>query len=211
MTPQLRLSRFLLISSYAAGLLGIGVFQLELFLQLTPLNLLLSFGILLWNAEPKDLRLAVFVVLAWAIGFFSEVLGVATGQIFGKYAYGWVFGWKLWETPLLIGVNWAMIVFVSCDAANRMLPYGWHPALRIAVTALVPVLVDVLIEPVAISTGMWHWYGQMPPLQNYIGWYVVSLLICSVYHITIGVYQKNPVGPLLLFLQIAFFFFMQFL
>jgi len=205
---RLQLSRFLLISSYAAGFLGMGVFQIDIFRQLTPFNLLLSFGILMWNHESRNRAWLAYVALAWLIGYAVEVAGVATGLLFGRYAYGAVLGWKVLEVPLLIGINWAMTIYVCCDVANRFVGHHTKLIYRVFWCALLPVGLDVLIEPVAIKTGMWHWYGQMPPLQNYIGWFVLSFCLCLLYQNSIGKEHRNPVAPLLLALQFAFFLLM---
>ncbi|MFZ4635217.1 MAG: carotenoid biosynthesis protein [Saprospiraceae bacterium] len=205
---RLRLSRFLLVSSYAAGFIGMGIFHIDIFRQLTPFNLLLSFGILMWNHEPRNRAWLGYVVVAWLIGYVVEVVGVATGLLFGQYAYGSVLGWKVLETPLLIGINWAMTIYLCCDVANRLIPAQTKLLYRLLWCALLPVALDVLIEPVAIDTGMWHWYGQMPPLQNYIGWYVLSFCLCLLYQKSIGSQHRNPVALLLLVLQFAFFLLM---
>lgn len=199
------ISRFLLLSSYATGIIGIGLMQWPLFLKLTPFNLMLSFGILYWNHIPADRRWWTYATIAWATGYFVEVAGVSTGLLFGHYAYGSVLGLKVLDTPLLIGINWAMLIYVGCDAVNRWVPESWTDAARIALSAALPVALDVCIEPVAIHTGMWHWFGSNPPLQNYIGWYVVSLFLSAVYHKTIGRAHRNPAAPLLLLMQVLFF------
>lgn len=204
-TAKLRISRFLISSSYVAGLIGMAGPYLALFLLLTPFNLLLSFGILLWNHFPRNAGLWGYVAGAWAVGYFAEVAGVSTGVIFGEYAYGDVFGWKILETPLLIGVNWAMLVYIACETTSRYLPSQWPVGIKWGIASLLPVLLDILIEPVAIQTGMWHWYGKTPPLQNYLGWYAVSLLISALYFRLIGQANRNPVATLLLLMQLLFF------
>jgi len=202
---RIALSRFLLVSSYAAGIVGIGLLNWPLFLQLTPFNLILSFGILYWNHIPADKDWWTYVAVAWAAGYLVEVAGVSTGLLFGNYAYGSVLGWKVFETPLLIGINWAMLVYLGCDAVNRWAPDSWTNPARIALAAALPVALDVCIEPVAIHTGMWHWFGSDPPIQNYVGWYVVSLFISVVYYKTIRRAHRNPMAPLLLLMQVLFF------
>ena len=39
------------------------------------------------------------------------------------------------------------------------------------------VLLDFLIEPVAIEFGWWSWDIVTVPLQNYIMWFLVSLIM----------------------------------
>jgi len=197
-----RLTSFLLVSSYIAGL--VGFLFVPGFEKLTWFSLLLSFGLLVWNHEPKNTGFYLFLMLAWMVGFSIEVAGVATGKIFGVYAYGDIMGPKLYQVPLLIGINWTVVVYVGNELTARYL--GQSPLLlRTSVAALVPTLLDVIIEPVAIQTGMWHWFGEVPPLQNYLAWYAVSWLLSLAYQRWVGTKVRNPASPLLLILQVVFF------
>lgn len=203
-----RLTNFLLISSYIAGL--VGFLFLPGFEKLTWFSLLLSFGLLVWNHEPKNTGFYLFLALAWIVGFSIEVAGVASGKIFGVYAYGNIMGPKAYQVPLLIGINWAVVVYLGNELTGRYL--GNTPLLvRTSVAALIPTLLDVIIEPVAIQTGMWHWYGNMPPLQNYLAWYAVSWFLSLACQRWIGTEVRNPASPLLFILQVVFFLALGFL
>ncbi len=85
---------------------------------LTPVNLIVSTGILL-ACHPGALRSVLppllFCVL---VGFGVEVLGVHTGFPFGRYTYGPVLGWKLLEVPLVIGVNWLLLIYAFFSIGN---------------------------------------------------------------------------------------------
>ena len=39
------------------------------------------------------------------------------------------------------------------------------------------VLLDVMIEPVAIRLDFWHWQAGDIPTQNYLMWFVVALFM----------------------------------
>ncbi|HAK11549.1 MAG TPA: hypothetical protein DCO78_05820, partial [Chitinophagaceae bacterium] len=68
-------------------------------------------ALLIWVQEEKNWRFWLFAVLAFATGMITEMIGVNTGLLFGNYAYGEVMGAKLNGVPLLIGVNWFVVVF----------------------------------------------------------------------------------------------------
>jgi bisanhydrobacterioruberin hydratase len=208
-TRRRQVTLFLLISGYLAGALIIKYRLIADFILLTPFHLLLSCALLLWNHRPFDRQLPRYLALAFVFGYGAEVWGVATGILFGEYAYGPVFGFKLWEVPLLIGVNWALQVYIGNETLNRLLPENSLAALRVALGAAIPVAVDVLIEPVAIQYDMWRWENGDPPLQNYIGWYLVSLVLSVAYQRWIGPANRNWVAPLLMVLQILFFLFLR--
>ena len=202
-------SVFLLVSGYLAGAIAIPHRLIPDFIYLTPFHLTLSFALLLWNhpagAERKGKGLLWYTVLAFLLGFGAEVLGVATGFPFGDYVYGPVFGLQWRGVPLLIGLNWALQVYLGNAVANRFLPAVFPTLPRVALGALLPVAVDLLIEPVAIRYNMWQWAAGTPPLQNYLGWYGVSFLLSALYHAFIGPNNRNPVALLLMVLQVLFF------
>ena len=103
--------------------------------------------------------------------------------------------------PLMIGVNWAMLVMaVSLSLRNR--PLGiWAKA---AVGATILLLMDILIEPVAIENDFWTWENGGVPLTNYIGWWVVSfaLLLLQLQFLP---QSERTIGTLLLIILGLFF------
>jgi putative membrane protein len=36
---------------------------------------------------------------------------------------------------------------------------------------------DYFVEPVAMALGFWHWENDVIPLQNYMMWFITSLVI----------------------------------
>jgi uncharacterized membrane protein len=171
------------------------------FLALTPLNLLVSAGALLAFHPVPGRRLAGLAALMALGGYLAEVAGVQTGAIFGRYQYGPVLGWQLWGTPLMIGVNWLVLIVATSSLVSR-LPWG-HLA-KSALAAALMVALDVLIEPVAIHLNFWHWFGQPVPLQNYLAWFVIGWGLQYLFH-RLGGSHPNPVAPWLLAAQVFFF------
>jgi len=51
-------------------------------------------------------------LLVFLIGFSVEGIGVATGVLSGSYSYGSAFGFKLFKTPIMIGVNWLFLALM---------------------------------------------------------------------------------------------------
>jgi len=146
------------------------------FISLTPLNLMLTSVMLLFFHEDWQPAFFLFAVLAMLTGFFAEVAGVATGLIFGEYSYGATLGWKLWDVPLVIGVNWFLLSYVCCS----ILPFQ-NKLKRTIAAALLMVLLDLLIEPVAIKYDFWTWAAVDVPLQNYIAWFIIALVPCGLF------------------------------
>ncbi len=192
-----------LIIVYLVGITGLLGNIHPQFIYLTPVNLLFSTILVLLNHGSWKAVHILFLILCFFIGFFSEVLGVQTGMIFGEYAYGEVLGLKLWGTPLMIGVNWLMLVYCACATINQLTTKSpdWLKAL-LAAGAM--VILDFLIEPVAIEYGFWNWGGNEVPLQNYLAWFIIALVLCFLFQKMVGK-RKNKVAVVLFFLQFLFF------
>lgn len=123
---------------------------------------------------PSGLRpWLVWAVPVLALTFGLEVLGVATGAVFGAYRYGPVLGWHLAAVPPVIGFNWVLVVWGVHAGLRRWLP-DLPAGIRIAAAALLCVGFDVLLEPVAVRLNYWVWDGGAIPLQNYLAWGVIA-------------------------------------
>jgi len=163
---------------HVVGAIGLNTQWEHYFRLLTPVNLLVSTAILILFQEQKNKAFWLVAIFIYILGFGAEWLGVKTGKIFGVYAYGATLGFKLDEIPLVIGINWLMLVLASSAAANR-LPLPWF--IKSFVAAGLMVFMDYLIEPVAIKYDMWSWETLTIPLQNYVAWFVIAWIMTSVY------------------------------
>ncbi|MDD3940907.1 MAG: carotenoid biosynthesis protein [Sphaerochaetaceae bacterium] len=118
-------------------------------------------------------RLLIWAGATFLCTLFLEILGVATGAVFGAYSYGATLGLQVLKVPLLIGINWTLIIMGSAAMARRLTVNPWLVSL---ITASVTVLFDWIMEPVAIALDYWSWEGVSIPLQNYVAWFVISFL-----------------------------------
>ncbi|MEM8906452.1 MAG: carotenoid biosynthesis protein [Bacteroidota bacterium] len=202
-TSHERNTSLFLLSMYVAGVVGLALPIHEDFVLLTPFNLLVSLALVLWHHPSKNLAVYGFVAICFVVGFFVELMGVQTGLIFGEYSYGEALGWKIGGTPLLIGVNWALLVYASAALVNALFS-GGHWFVKSVLGALAMTLLDVLIEPVAMEIGFWHWVENEVPLQNYIAWFLVALPLHGCFHLLLGK-PNNKVAIVLFILQCSFF------
>jgi putative membrane protein len=174
---KVNISIVILFIFHVVGVVGLSSDYQDLFLRLTPLNLLLSLGLFIWANNDFSVQFYKVVAILFALGFLVEVIGVSTGVLFGEYTYGATLGFKLFETPLMIGVNWILLSLASFGISSfflkKQLPI-------ILLSSLLMVLMDVLIEPIAISLDFWTWALGDIPLQNYVMWFFVSLIMNAI-------------------------------
>ncbi len=171
---KVNISIVILFILHLVGVEGLSSDYQDLFLRLTPLNLLLSFGLFIWANNDFSIQFYKVMIILFSLGFLVEVVGVSTGVLFGEYTYGATLGFKLFETPLMIGVNWILLSLASFGVSSFFLKKQLH---IILLSSSLMVLMDVLIEPIAISLDFWTWALVDIPLQNYVMWFFVSLIM----------------------------------
>ncbi|HSJ67948.1 MAG TPA: carotenoid biosynthesis protein [Anditalea sp.] len=194
--------KFIIAIFYLVGIIGMAVPAVRPYFQmLTPFHLLLSTVILLLFHKEWSTDFYIFSSLAFLIGFGAEVVGVQTGLIFGDYTYGTVLGPKVLGVPLMIGVNWFLLVYITGSLFNN---YITNDIIAALMAALLMVLLDFLIEPVAIALDFWTWHSDDIPLENYIGWLGVAFLIQLIYR-KMSFNKENSVAIFLLICLGIFF------
>ena len=191
-----------LIAFYFFGIAGILTNNQTInFLSLTPLNLIVNLFLLLINHQNgTKIQWVVFTFIA-IFGFFLVVIGVNTGYIFGDYVYESTLGWKLFNTPLIIGINWLILSYSVVYTFSRFVN---RKIITAFLGACVLLLLDILIEPVAMNYGFWTWNNNTVPLKNYVAWFCISFFLCYIISLFKGE-SKNKLATYLLILQFIFF------
>jgi len=173
----------------------------DLFIKLVPYNLLVTTGLLLFTHKHWNKQFIAFIGLCFGIGFAVEAVGVNTGLIFGDYYYGDVLGIKLFKTPLMIGVNWLLLVYAVGSITSK---YGSNWILKSILGAALLVILDVLIEPIAIELNFWQWLSLGVPIKNYVGWFVTGFVLLAIFHL-LKFDKQNKVGMAVYLIQLIFF------
>lgn len=172
-----------------------------MFESLVPFNLILSALILLVFQQDRNATFVFFVFFIFCMGYLIELLGVQTQLIFGAYKYESSLGIKVFEVPVIIGLNWLILLY-GCGVIANMIKA--HLLIRILLASALMVGIDVLIEPVAIRHKFWSWEGHLIPLKNYIGWFWVSAIFITVFY-TLEFKKNNPVAAGMYVIQFSFF------
>lgn len=188
------------------GLIGLLLVNRSFFLRFTPGNLLLMLVLLVWTQTGKNRWFFLFLISCFFIGLGVEILGVQTGILFGQYSYSMVMGRQVWNTPLILGVNWFIVAYCSgmsiCILGNSRVV----PAVRvIAGGAFLATMYDWQMEPVATKLGYWRWGGDgtVPP-YNYLCWFLISGLLLFIFQA--AKFEKlNKFAVNLLLIQLLFF------
>lgn len=171
---------------------------------LSATNLLLC-AVILFIAEDNKPKALLSYILIFLAGFIIEWVGTSTGILFGDYAYGANLGPKVFNVPLIIGVNWVCMVVASSSVALKIYPFkDSRSAILSAIMAgSLATGMDAIIEPVAIKSDYWSWSSNVIPAWNYICWFIFTALLSYIY---IRLQEKSTFeGRFLYVLWLVFF------
>lgn len=198
------------------------------FISHTTTNLIIMTGLVVYThfslpANRSSKNTVGFITVACIsclIGFFSEAIGVNTHLLFGNYEYSNILGYKLLNVPLLIGLQWFVVVyccgcivqFVNHWATKELLKIGETLTIKKSAqivsllidAALLSVVFDYFLEPAARKLNYWTWSNNTIPLFNYTCWFFISLLLAYIFNL-FRFNKFNRFAIHLFIIQILFF------
>jgi len=193
--------KVIIILLHVVGLIGLSLPEYrELFQSLTPVQLLTTLFLVLFYHKGWNDAFPIFAAAGFWIGFGSEIIGIHTGYLFGDYVYGEVLGPKLWDVPIVIGVNWFILAYLTGSAFHKI-PNDYYAAF---LGASAMKAVDYILEPVAVNLEFWAWKWDLIPWENYVSWFVVSFIVHLIWR-KANFEKSNPIAVFLLITWIVFF------
>lgn len=192
----------LLVLMYLFGSFGFCYFP-NFFRPFTPFTILFTcFVFIIYQADSKlNFRFLISFLLIALIGFMFEVIGVKTGYIFGPYSYGNALGIKLYDVPIVISFNWALMACAAIIFAKKI---STNKVVYSFIAASLATGVDLIIEQVAPILDYWYFKNGLAGMHNYFGWFVISFLMSFIF----GNYfeTKKFNNAFLIFSLLIFFF-----
>jgi putative membrane protein len=186
---QVTIFTALIFFIFTMGYIGILIPETRaISVRVTPYIIMLSLLSVLYFVKPYTFKKVLIFLIIAVFGFFIEFIGKTLGL-------------SLFNTPLLIGINWLFLVYASASVMER---YTLNSKLKILLASLIMLAYDVVLEPVAMKTDMWYWMNSIIPLQNYIAWFVIAIILHSFLRWS-RIDTKNPVAPWVLLCQFLFF------
>jgi putative membrane protein len=163
------------------GLIGFFSPLESMFKSLSSYNLILTFILVVISFKNDLKNFSSLLLITFSIGFLSEQIGVHTGYLFGNYSYSDNLGLKIYEVPLIIGVNWAILSIGAWHLSKNITKLK---AANILIAGLLMTTFDFVMEPTAIELNYWKWEHDIIPIYNYISWFLVSIsavFFCSIF------------------------------
>jgi putative membrane protein len=166
---------------------------------ITALLTLAIFLFTLWHSFEKfgARNSIIFLLLATLVSFGLEFVGTNLANNFnGYYKYSEFLGLQIANIPILVILMWTAVIYIAHQVsehitnfrftgATTFLQKFWISAWCALLTSLIAVSWDFALEPLAKDLGWWTWLKQGEyfgvPLQNFIGWIVISFVVVFIY------------------------------
>lgn len=203
-----RIIRILLCIFFSVGISGFIYPPTSLLLiSLIPYILVGNFIMLILFDESQISykQYLVFSVI-FLVGLGIEIIGVSTKAIFGNYSYGNSLGVKVFDTPLLIGMNWLFLIYTTRLVFQN---FKMNEIFKILGASTTMIVYDYFLEHSAHKMDMWYWEHNIIPLQNYISWFIVSVALHSLVSYS-KLIIKNKIANTILIIQSVFFIILYF-
>ena len=140
----LRFSIFFVWLINISGFFGVLSDQKDFFLSTSPFAILISFILLLLNYNTRQNGFATALISIITIGFLVEFLGVNYDLFFGSYEYGNNLGYKIGGVPIIMSVNWLVLIFLTGSFTEKIIPNSLP--LKVIFASLLMVFIDIFLE-----------------------------------------------------------------
>jgi bisanhydrobacterioruberin hydratase len=168
----------------------------------TPFILLLTGIIILFFLfKQGEFKILIWLLLVYAFIYLMQVIGIRTGLIFGDYLFGERLGANYFGVPLIIGLNYTLVIFCAVFISKLA---GNGKYLTALLAALLVIILDFQIEPAAVKLQYWEWHENIVPLKNYYTWFVIAFF-SSLFFDKLKLEISNPVFLHFYLVQLLFF------
>lgn len=194
----------IILINHLIGIVGLQIsYTQDVFVQLTPINLWITAFILIYTEKKKDSLFWLFAVITFIFGMSIEIIGVKTGSVFGEYFYSNILGFQILEVPIIIGVNWFILLYSSISLVNEVF-IKLNVLAKAFLASLLMIFIDFFIEPFAVYFNLWQWTAVDIPIQNYAAWFVISFIILMLFAKKINDF-RNRTASITYVILFAFF------
>lgn len=137
---------------------------------------IISVSLLVWRS------VWILFLTGSLVGFIFEAIGVRTGFPFGGYEYLLFKESNIFGVPIPIIFTWGIYISIAYLAASY-----YTSRFRWVVAASLLVILDMAIDPIMVSLGVWRWNTHTflewfgIPYTNFIGWFIVTAISILIY------------------------------
>jgi uncharacterized membrane protein len=155
---------------HVSGIIGIYLGHDDFFFPKSGGTILYILLLLVLWFPVKEIKSWLLFVGCAATGIVAEWIGVHTGKLFGEYHYLDNMGYDLDGVPYLIGVNWAVLVFITHSMAQVVFKSKYLVA---TAGAGLMVFIDYFLEQMCEYAGFWT-FDNGAGFYNYLCWFIIA-------------------------------------
>ena len=108
-----------------------------------------------------------------------EFLGVNYDLFFGSYEYGNNLGYKIGGVPIIMSINWLVLIFLTGSFTEKIIPNSLP--LKVIFASLLMVFIDIFLEICAPKLDYWKFNEEIVPMSNYNSWFIISAICLYIY------------------------------
>ena len=198
----LRFSIFFVWLINFSGFFGVLSDQKDFFLSTSPFAILISFILLLLNYNTRQKGFFTALISIIIIGFLVEFLGVNYDLFFGSYEYGNNLGYKIGGVPIIMSINWLVLIFLTGSFTEKIIPNSLP--LKVIFASLLMVFIDIFLEICAPKLDYWKFNEEIVPMSNYNSWFIISAICLYIYFRSIKD-KEYKLSTNMLVIHLAFF------
>lgn len=121
-----------------------------------------------------------FILFTYIFCFILCKVNLITGIPLGRLEYGAVLIPKFIGVPLILPLTFLGAIILSTAIAQRLEFYDkLNNFLKSVSVGIFLLIIDIFLEPIASKLGFWSWQTKILPVENYIVWFVFSVLFAS--------------------------------
>ena len=170
--------QWIMMGFFALGFVGLAIpYTFTFFVVLMPLAIVVALGMLIvGHQRPTDWRFFAAMGIWFVLSYVVELLRVHAFFLDEVFIFGDSLGPVLIGVPMLIGLCWVALLYISGAIAERL---KTNVVMKVLAASGLVVFFDIVLELVAHKLDLWYWMWNIP-LWNYLMWFVVALVMFTI-------------------------------
>jgi uncharacterized membrane protein len=179
----------------------------DLFKALSPLLFAISAIVLFSFHKQFNKSFFRFIGVSLFIIIILAVILSQTGFIYHSFAFGPAIGIQILGVPLIYPLFWINIVYSTGSITRKLQVIRF---MKVVIAALMVLIIDLTIEPVAAKLEFWQWQNPGIPFLEYIITTSVSFILLMIFHLS-RFRKTNVMAPVYYITALLFFAYLNYM
>lgn len=193
----------ILLLAHIVCIIGIFTPKDKIFIALSPIFILLSFLIVVYNKRERKAPEKFFVVL-FAIGIISFLFEISianTPILYNHLVYSDILGLMIFNTPIVLSTIWIIHIVCIAGILEKSIPNIFAKS---AISAALAGMLHALFLSSGKELGFWTMKKGPIPYQEFLISGLIYFFLFGIYY-SFDLRKKNKIAWLFIILEIVFF------